>query len=106
MQVTHLSIKSHSYNEDRCAVSDHVFVVIDGATTLEKRIDPRKRTNASFLAERLKKEVLRHKGDFTSEFFCDLSREIFREGKIGAASAGLAGAAIEGEHLRIFSFGD
>ena len=106
MNVSYLSIKSHTYNEDRFAVSDRVFVVIDGATTLEKRPNPRKRTNASYLVSRLKKEILRHKRGFDTDFFRALSKRIYEEGRIGAASAGLAGVAIQGENFRLFSLGD
>ena len=106
MIVSHATRKSHNYNEDRCVVTDRVFVAIDGATVLSGHTEPRKGTIASLLAASLKSEILRHKGRFDNEFFRSISKKFYAEGRIGSASAGLAGAVIEGERLHIFSLGD
>ena len=106
MIVSHLSKKYHTYCEDRCAVSNRVFAVIDGATSLNTPADVYKKTAASRLAEYVKKSVLSNKEAFDTNFFRSVSKRIYEEGNILDCSAGIAGAAIDGEILHLFSIGD
>ena len=106
MQVYRKTLKSHTFNEDRFAVSSTLFAVIDGATDLSDSPSYHTRSHASMLAERVKKGLLSlSKGDVVG-FLYDLSRKLYNETPRLLASCGIAVARIKDGFLEIFGLGD
>lgn len=81
-------------------------MVLDGATALDAPKDYKRKSESSRLTSYLKSALLRTDHPADTELFRSLSAELYGEGLFRSASAGLAGAAIEGDVVRFFSLGD
>ncbi len=109
VQVSYKTRKSHFYNEDRYLIYDNVFMVMDGATPLEKcDVKP---SVASWFVSFVKKNLPKTKGN-TMQRLEQVSREAYQLLKDKGVqsdnmpSAGLAWAEVYDDKITVYSVGD
>lgn len=106
MKVYRKTVKCHTFNEDRFAVSDRLFAVIDGATDLSAMSSGYRRSSASLLAERVKRELERFSGGDVVEFLHGLSKKLYNETPRLLASCGISIVYLDGDFARLYCVGD
>ncbi|MBE5756500.1 MAG: hypothetical protein E7342_01745 [Clostridiales bacterium] len=105
MKVFKYTKKSHTFNEDKFFVSKNLFGVIDGATNLSFK-GYKYKSEASILADFLKKEILKVKKSFTENTLVDLSKKAVSLNLTSFPSCGISIVKIENNKLKLFSLGD